>query len=776
MLRRLILAWHFRRAHSKNPQVRFAATQALLLLGDERAFGLLVKCLADQHGDNRVGAAWELAKLKDSRAVEPLVSALSHGDDLLSRMAAEALGMLDQPRGIVPLIRSLGSQDPWLRLAAAKALRQLGEPKWETCIHGDSEDLLRVSKSGDARAVQPIIAALTAGNVGWREAAVEALGVLGELAVDPLVQTLKESNKELRSVVIRVLFDVRKKGVSAYIHAWPAVAQLLAKRGDTQAVAPLMEALAHKNGTVRVAAAKSLAQFGETKWTTWVIGDDRDLLRLGECGDKRIVAPLMAALSDAKHPLPYLAAAALGRLGDRRAVEPLVIALRSGDAALKRTTAEALGKLSDGRAIGPLMAKLAYKDAAVRLAVAEALWQLGEKKWRTWVTGDERDIRRLGECGDSRAVDALVTALGDEKHPLRSEAAQALGKLGDERALQPLATALTSKTAAVACAAAAAFGELALALAMVGDWRAGILLSTALHKAPDKATFRAAAEAAGTLGMALWKRADPHAGTLIQTALRHGDENVRRDVADALGRLGDEKSVWQLINQLGPNDQPIREALVRHANACAIALLCRALEFGGIAARRSAAKVCIELARSRPDIIGDSWVRIRARVTSRHEDESHHTDRRNESTDCCSYSTHTDRPGIGLDFPDRPAKLRQTQGAGFRQDAKDVTTRTCPACGKVIKAPARSAGRAVRCPMCNAATQIPSQPSVQPPARPTTNFPRHPKTLLAVCPNPGCGKRLKTAAENAGRSAKCPHCGMVFRLQPDVGNDVKPDF
>jgi HEAT repeat protein len=48
----------------------------------------------------------------------------------------------------------------------------------------------------------------------------------------------------------------------------------------------------------------------------------------------------------------------------------------------------------------------------------------------------------LGEIGDLRAVDPLITTLGDKNWEVRSSAAKALGKIGDERAIQPLVNLL----------------------------------------------------------------------------------------------------------------------------------------------------------------------------------------------------------------------------------------------------------------------------------------------------------------------------------------------
>ena len=56
--------------------------------------------------------------------------------------------------------------------------------------------------------------------------------------------------------------------------------------------------------------------------------------------------------------------------------------------------------------------------------------------------GDESDVARLGASGDSRAVEPLIRALGDQDKGARRADDNALGDLGDARAVEPLMRAL----------------------------------------------------------------------------------------------------------------------------------------------------------------------------------------------------------------------------------------------------------------------------------------------------------------------------------------------
>ncbi len=67
----------------------------------------------------------------------------------------------------------------------------------------------------------------------------------------------------------------------------------------------------------------------------------------------------------------------------------------------------------------------------------------------------------LGQMGDTRALDPLITALRDEDTVVRTEAAAALGGLADRRAVEPLIRALYDAQWEVRSNAALSLGALA---------------------------------------------------------------------------------------------------------------------------------------------------------------------------------------------------------------------------------------------------------------------------------------------------------------------------
>lgn len=102
-------------------------------------------------------------------------------------------------------------------------------------------------------------------------------------------------------------------------------------------------------------------------------------------------------------------------------VDELINALGDGDAFVRRSAANALGQIGDARAIEPLITALGDEGARGRAAIA------------------------LGEIGDP-AVELLITVFGDESKDVsvRWSAAIVLGKIGDIRAVPVFGKAINN--------------------------------------------------------------------------------------------------------------------------------------------------------------------------------------------------------------------------------------------------------------------------------------------------------------------------------------------
>jgi membrane associated rhomboid family serine protease len=99
----------------------------------------------------------------------------------------------------------------------------------------------------------------------------------------------------------------------------------------------------------------------------------------------------------------------------------------------------------------------------------------------------------------------------------------------------------------------------------------------------------------------------------------------------------------------------------------------------------------------------------------------------------------------------------------------DSVIRTVCPCGKDTKVSRQYGGKTIRCPVCNQPVVIPHKTDSFGPA------PQQPKTASRPPARVGdriirfactCGKRISAPARYAGRSGKCPQCGLRLRIPP----------
>jgi len=128
----------------------------------------------------------------------------------------------------------------------------------------------------------------------------------------------------------------------------------------------------------------------------------------------------------------YLGEILATKFGVGDEVSVLISALKDKDGGTRCKAAAALGEkrlgeIGDTRAVEPLIQVLEDKDRDVRLVAA----------------------RVLGGMGDTRAVEPLIQLLEDEDRGVRMSAARALGRIGDKRAVEPLTNALEDEDSLV---------------------------------------------------------------------------------------------------------------------------------------------------------------------------------------------------------------------------------------------------------------------------------------------------------------------------------------
>jgi HEAT repeat protein len=425
----------------------------------------LIKALSYEKDDRiRVSAARALGDLKDVRTVKPLTTALKDNSEVVRRTACEELGKLG------PLIR-----DPALRASIVPPLITLlndGGPNIEDAAKA-------LGAIGDARAVEPLIAALK--NADFHYTGSNVLAKIGTSAVEPLIAALNNGNIAIRNGAAKALGeigDVRavEPLISAFTTGQPEqchnTALALGKYHDERADAVLVAAFSAPD--LNEKDAQILYDLNELGWKpggdagiTYFIArkEWEEIIRIGTPAVERLIA----IFTDSNYiQVRGEIANTLGKIHDARAVEPLIDFIKGDDSYGRASAIEALGYIGDVRAVEPLIKVFYQGSAAEREAAAKALGNLGahlkDATIRTRVVDflvasikENWDVghgimEALGKIGDARAVEPLIALLQDKNEKIRSIAAETLGKIGDLRAVEPLLAALqnTQKGAAKA--------------------------------------------------------------------------------------------------------------------------------------------------------------------------------------------------------------------------------------------------------------------------------------------------------------------------------------
>ena len=252
-----------------------------------------------------------------------------------------------------------------------------------------------------ADAVAEQIAALNDEDWAIREEAATALGTLRDpRAVQPLVSILRDSDRAVREAAISALTAIGEPSVPALglclsdpqLGVQEAASAVLALIADDRVLAPLIASLGNRDWIVRMHAAKALGR-----------------IKLPSS-----IEPLIPLLQDKVKAVREETTTALAAIG-AAAIPSLLAALSHPEWLVRLHAVEALGKMRSPAAVDPLLFVLFNDtDSAIR----------------------EDAIRALGEIGDGRAVEFLLTAMKEKG--LRPLAVEALGRIKDPRAVPVL--------------------------------------------------------------------------------------------------------------------------------------------------------------------------------------------------------------------------------------------------------------------------------------------------------------------------------------------------
>ncbi|WP_199509385.1 HEAT repeat domain-containing protein [Nucisporomicrobium flavum] len=399
-----------------------------------------------------------------------LLEALDDDHDAVRHLAARVLGEGADLRAL-PVLEWMAEHDPGEYVSGG------GKPQHAA---GTARDLIQ-----DAyRAREPLIECLTSGDRLLRFGAAFRLSSLEWRGATPaLIEALRDDDPRIR---------------------WGAARRLGSSR-DERAVAPLVASLGDPDHLARDAVAEAVIAFGPAAMPVVlpVLDDPAPGARaqaariVGHSGGSGDVARLAAALDDASVGVIMAAAGALTRLADREV---------TGDAdgagigaALNRAFRTVEEKGRGGFDQWSIIDALERFDPA---GAADVLIEATRSSRR-----DSRlvAVKRLGELGDRRAIDALHQALSDEEWTVREDAADSLRSFADPSSVGPLLGLLSRDTGFTCLAAIETLAEIA----------------------------------------------DPRAAAPMVAQLRSQHDRIRAEAEDTIVALADDAAIAALVTLLG---------------------------------------------------------------------------------------------------------------------------------------------------------------------------------------------------------------------------------
>lgn len=287
-------------------------------------------CSLDETDDRkRLSAIRKLGKSGNPHVIEDLVNkALQRKITSDIEACKDALLYLNDPRVEIALIRHLG-EFAGLRSSAAQTLAEIGKPYWQEIILGDDGDFMRLGKSENPHAIEPLIIAMSNYDEASRRAAASAMTV--KTGESHWVSTIKGDYDDFKRLAdldhpltIEILLKALRLRQIDY-NWYDEAAMLIAKLNDQRTIDHLKKALNDITD----------------KYTREGSADV-----LGRIGDKEALIPLTQALNDFERNVRCAAAKSIGMIGGADSISPLIKALNDEESWVRQAAAEALIELA----------------------------------------------------------------------------------------------------------------------------------------------------------------------------------------------------------------------------------------------------------------------------------------------------------------------------------------------------------------------------------------------------------------------------------------------
>lgn len=385
---------------------------------------VLIWALSDEYFDVRMHATRILGEARSRYAVQHLRQVLDDPVESVSYEAAAALAEIGDSGSVRALVHGLESTFLGTRKVAAGALDRLQwKPKtlYQRILFLSAKDdwigLVRLRQHG----IAPLTRELQERRAAERAEIAEALKIIGDLAVEPLIRLLQSPDPDVRWRAASILGDGRdKRAVGPLIAALEdadervssSAAIALGEIGDSAAVDALIRAFETGGVDLRKCSITALGQLrSERSFVTIIVAskDEHTEVRLSaiqamhSIRDARMLPVLLSFFRDPDPAIRMQAVRALGSYPRDRTTDLFIQALNDPDAGIRKEAAGMLGKRKASAAVQPLTALLEDPDAEVRLSAAKALEAIG---WKPANAGEQlafliakedwEEIRRLG--------------------------------------------------------------------------------------------------------------------------------------------------------------------------------------------------------------------------------------------------------------------------------------------------------------------------------------------------------------------------------------------
>ncbi|MCM1983776.1 HEAT repeat domain-containing protein [Lyngbya confervoides] len=511
--------------------VRKNAVSALGETGSESVIPGLLKALEDSYPGVRFDAVSALGRIGSNAAIPGLLKTLEHSANYVRQVTVYALGEIGSDAAIPGLLKALEDSDEDVRKKVPDALGKIGSDAVIPGLLKSLEDsyysvrsyaVSALGKIGSDAVIPGLLKALEDSDGAVSYYAASALGKIGsDAAIPGLLKALEDSDEIVRS-----------NAVSA-----------LGRIGSDAVIPELLKALENENHWVRSNAVKELGKIGSDAVIPELLkslGDSYHGVRLsavsalGETDSDAVIPGLLKSLEDSYYSVRSYAVSALGKIGSDAVIPGLLKALEDSDGAVSYYAASALGKIGSDAAIPGLLKALEDSDEIVRRKVPDALGRIGSDAaipglLKALEDSDPR-VRNnvpnaLGKIGSDAAIPGLLKALENENHWVRRKVPNALGKIGSEATIPGLLKALEDLDEIVRGTAADALGK-------IGSEATIPRLIKAFKDDRNR----------GYLDIDLSGN-----GLTVPSEAR---EAVDRRVADALGKIGSEAVISELLKIL----------------------------------------------------------------------------------------------------------------------------------------------------------------------------------------------------------------------------------